>query len=72
MIANGPGRNYPGQRMEMHTRHVHVSVQLLASFLHFIIVSVSALTVSAVQIQMMDRLNEGWCIQCISAHFVHD
>ena len=37
--------------------HVHISVQLLASLLHFIIASVSALMVSAVQIQMMDCLN---------------
>ena len=60
-IANGPDRNYPRwwQRMEMHTRHVHISVQLLVSFLHFIIASVSALMVSTVQIQMMDCLNEG-------------
>ena len=47
------------QRMEMHARHVHISVQLLASLLHFIIASVSALMVSAVQIQMTDCLNEG-------------
>jgi len=33
---------------------------------HFIIASVSALMVSAVQIQMMDRLNEGW-----SLHTMH-
>ena len=60
-IANGPDRNYPRcwQRMEIHARHVHISVQLLASLLHFIIASVSTLMVSAVQIQMMDRLNEG-------------
>jgi len=60
-IANGADRNYPRwcQRMEMHSRHVHISVQLLDSLLHFIIASVSALMVSAVQIQMMDRLNEG-------------
>ena len=32
--------------MEMHARHVHISVQLLASLLHFIIASVSALVVS--------------------------
>ena len=42
--------------MEMHARHVHISVQLLASLLHFIIASVSALLVSAVQIQMIDCL----------------
>ena len=42
--------------------HVHISVQLLASLLHFIIASVSALMVSAVQIQMMDRLNEGFSL----------
>jgi len=30
--------------MEMHAQHVHISVQLLASLLHFIIASVSALT----------------------------
>jgi len=63
-IANEPDRNYPRwwQRMEMHARHVHISVQLLASLLHFIIASVSAITVSAVQIQMMDRLNEEWSL----------
>jgi len=63
-IANGPDRNYPRwwQRMEMHARYVHISVQLLASLLHFIIASVSALMVSAVQIQMMDCLNEGWSL----------
>jgi len=48
--------------MEMHTEHVHISVQLLVSLLHFIIASVSALIVSAVQIQMMDCLNEGWSL----------
>ena len=53
-IANGPDRNYPRcwQRMEIHARHVHISVQLLASLFHFIITSVSVLMVSAVQIQM--------------------
>jgi len=63
-IANGPNRNYPRwwQRMEMHTQHVYISVQLLASFLHFTIDSVSALMVSAVQIQMIDFLNEGWSL----------
>jgi len=63
-IANGPDRNYPRwwQRMEMHAQHVHISVQLLASLLHFIIASVSDLAVSAVQIQMMDRLNKGWSL----------
>jgi len=63
-IANGPDRNYPRwwQRMEIHARHVHISVQLLASLLHVIIASVSALIVSAVQIQMMDCLNEGWSL----------
>ena len=46
---------------------------ILASLLHFIIASVSALVVNAVQIQMMDHLNEGGlCMQCIPAHFVHD
>jgi len=50
------------QRMEIHAQHVHISVQLLASLLHFIIASVSALTVSAVQIQVMDRLNKGWSL----------
>ena len=44
------------------TTCAYISVQLLASSLHFIIASVSALTVSAVQIQMMDRLNEGWSL----------
>jgi len=44
--------------MEMYALRVHISAQLLAFLLHFIIASVSALTVSAVQIQMMDRLNE--------------
>ena len=48
--------------LEMHAQHVHISVQLLASVLHFIIASVSALKVSAVQIQMMDCLNEGWSL----------
>jgi len=43
-------------------KYIHISVQLLASLLHFIMTSVSALTVSAVQIQMMDRLNEGWSL----------
>ena len=47
---------------EMHVRHVHISVQLLASLFHVIIASVSALIVSAVQIQMMDCLNEGWSL----------
>jgi len=42
---------------DVNARHVHISVQLLASLLHFIIASVSALMVSAVQIQMMDCLN---------------
>ena len=46
----------------MHAQHVHISFQLLASLLHFIIASVSALMVSAVQIQMMDCLNEGWSL----------
>ena len=32
--------------MEMHARHVHISVQLLASLLQFIIASVSALMVN--------------------------
>jgi len=51
-IANGPDRNYPRwwQRVEMHAPHVYISVQLLASLLYFIIASVSALMVSAVQI----------------------
>jgi len=74
-IENGPDRNYPHwwQRMEMHARYVHISVQLLASLLHVIIASVSALTVSAVQIQMMVVWTKGGlCIQCISAHFMHD
>ena len=48
--------------MEMHAQHVLISVQLLASLLHFIIVSVFALMVSAVQIQIMDCLNEGWSL----------
>ena len=52
--------------------YMHISVQLLASLLHFVIVIVSALMVSAVQIQMMDRLKGCTCIQCISAYFVHD
>ena len=51
--------------MEMHVQYVHISVQLLASLLHFIIASVSALTVSAVQIQMMDCLSEGWSLHAI-------
>jgi len=57
----GSQTGYPRwwQRMEMHARHVHISVQLLASLLHFIIASVSTLMVSTVQIQMMDCLNEG-------------
>jgi len=59
--------------MAENARHVHISVQLLASLLHFIIASVSVLTVSAVQIQMMDHLMKGGlCIQCISTRFVHD
>ena len=38
-IANGPDRNYPRwwQRMEMHAWHVHISVELLVSVLHFIV-----------------------------------
>jgi len=45
-IENGPDRNHPRwwQRMEMHAQHVHISVQLLASLLHFIIANVCALT----------------------------
>ena len=63
-IATGSDRSYPSswQRMTMYARHVYISVQLLVSWLHFIIVSVSVLTVSAVQIQMMDCLNEGWSL----------
>jgi len=47
---------------EWKCMQVQISVQLLASLLHFIIASVSAFTVSAVQIQIMDRLNEGWSL----------
>ena len=59
--------------MEMHARHVHISVQLLASLFHFIIAIVCALTVSAVQIQMMDHLNEGWSLHTMyTCTFVYD
>ena len=51
----------------MHAQHVHISVQLLTSLLHFIITSVSVLMVSAVQIQMMDCLNEGWSLYSFPA-----
>jgi len=56
-IENGSDRNYPRwwQRMEMHAWHVHISVQIVSSLLHFINVSVSAHAVSAVQIQMIQR-----------------
>ena len=49
-IANGPDRNYSRwwQRMEIHARHVHISVQLLVSLLHLIIASVSALMVTGI------------------------
>ena len=50
--------------MEMHARRVQIAVQLLAPWLHFIIASVSALTVIAVQIQMMVVWTKGGlCIQ---------
>ena len=46
----------------MHAQHVRISVQLLASLLHFIIASVSALKRCNSSDTNDGRLNEGWSL----------